>query len=60
MSGKKYDVIEAQSFVEWLNELEKPKIYLKESLLKLSIYTNYELDEYFVNRDFKLHKTSTN
>lgn len=56
MSGKKYDVVEAQSFVEWLNELQKPKIYLKESLQKLSRYTNDELDEYFVNRDYRLHE----
>jgi DNA repair photolyase len=55
MSGKKYDVVEAQSFVEWLNGLNKPKIYLKESLQKLSRYTNDELDEYFVNRDYRLH-----
>lgn len=55
MSGKKYDIIEAQSFVEWLNELEKPKIYIKESLSKLSTYTNEELDEYFVNRDYRLN-----
>jgi DNA repair photolyase len=56
MSGKKYDVVEAQSFVEWLNGLNKPKIYLKESLQKLSRYTNDELDEYFVNRDYRLHE----
>lgn len=56
MSGKKYDVVEAQTFVEWLNELQKPKIYLKESLQKLSRYTNDKLDEYFVNRDYRLHE----
>ena len=54
MSGKKYDVVEAQSFVEWLNELEKPKIYLKESLQKLSNYTNKELDSFFVERDYNI------
>jgi len=48
--------VEAQTFVEWLNELQKPKIYLKESLQKLSKYTNDELDEYFVNRDYRLHE----
>ena len=54
MSGKKYDVVEAQSFVEWLDELNKPKIYLKESLQKLSRYTNTELGDYFVERDYNL------
>ena len=53
-SGKKYDVVEAQGFIEWLNELEKPKIYLKESLQKLSLYTNAELDDYFVERDYNI------
>jgi DNA repair photolyase len=57
MSGKKYDVVEAQSFIEWLNGLNQPKIYLKESLQKLSRYTNEELGEYFVNRDYKLHES---
>lgn len=60
MSGKKYDVVEAQTFVEWLNELEKPKIYLKDSLQKLSRYTNEELDEYFVNRNYNIFETSKN
>lgn len=55
-SGGKYDVVEAQGFVEWLNELQKPKIYLKESLQKLSRYTNSELDEYFVERDYNIFK----
>lgn len=54
MAGKKYDVVEAQTFVEWLNELEQPKIYLKQSLQKLSRYTNAELDEYFVNSDYNI------
>lgn len=51
-SGKKFDVVEAQSFVEWLNEIQQPKIYLKESLQKLTRYTNKELDEYFVDTDY--------
>lgn len=54
MSGKKYDVVEAQSFVEWLNELEQPKIYLKESLQKLTRYRNEDLDDYFVGADYNL------
>jgi DNA repair photolyase len=56
MSGKKYDIVEAQTFVEWLDEIQGPKIYLKESLQKLSKYTNTELDEYFVERDYNLFK----
>lgn len=54
MSGKKYDIVEAQSFVEWLNELQEPKIYMKESLQKLTHYTNAELDEYFVEADYNI------
>jgi len=54
MSGKKYDVVEAQTFVEWLDGLQQPKIYLKESIQKLTRYTNSELDEYFVERDYNL------
>ena len=55
MSGKKYDVVEAQSFVEWLNDLSKqPKIYLKETLQELTHYTNEELDFNFVNRDYNM------
>lgn len=58
MSGKKYDIVEAQTFVQWLNELSDsnyPKIYLKESLQKLTRYTNEEQEVNFVNRDFNLH-----
>ncbi len=53
-SGKKYDIIEAQCFVEWLNEIMGPKIYLKKTLQNLSRYTNTELDEYFVEMDYNL------
>lgn len=58
MAGKKYDVVEGQTFVEWLNCLSDsnyPKFYLKESLQKLTRYTNEELEVNFVNRDFNLH-----
>lgn len=64
-SGKKYDVVEAQSFVEWLNELPQcnntghPKIYLKESLQKLTRYRNEELDSFFVTRDYNIFKLNT-
>lgn len=55
MSGKKYDVVEAQTFVEQLNSIaEMPKIYLKESLQKLTHYTNGELDINFVNSDYNI------
>jgi DNA repair photolyase len=58
MSGRKYDVVEAQTFVEWLNELEGPKIYMKQSLQKLTHYTNVELDEYFVESDYNIFKNN--
>lgn len=53
-SGKKYDVIDAQCFVEWLIDLNKTKIYLKESLQKLTRYTNSELEDCFVDRDYNI------
>jgi DNA repair photolyase len=58
MSWKKYDVVQAQTFVEWLNELERPKIYMKQSLQKLSRYTNAELNEYFVESDYNIFKNN--
>jgi len=51
-SGKKYDVVEGQTFVERLMELDNP-VYLKESLQKLTHYTNAD-SENFVERDFNL------
>jgi len=55
MSGKKYDIHDAQVFVEWLREIpEEPKIYIKESLQKLTRYTTEELDDNFVGRDYNL------
>ena len=57
MSGKKYDVYEAGTFVEWLNELiEEPKIYLKESIRKLTGYTPQDLGENFIERDYNLFR----
>ncbi|AHW58663.1 hypothetical protein SAMN05444285_106104 [Draconibacterium orientale] len=53
-SGGKYDVLESQNFVEWLNQIKQPKIYLKESLQKLSRYTNAELGNYFVESNYNL------
>lgn len=50
MSGKKYNVAEAQNFVKWLYGLNKPRIYLKESLQKLTGYSNDKLGYYFVNK----------
>lgn len=59
MSGKKYDQVEAQGFVEWLREIpEEPKIYLKESLQKLTRYTTEELDDNFVKRDYNMFKNN--
>lgn len=58
MSGKKYDQVDAQSFVEWLSDLPAmPKIYLKESLQKLTHYTNEELDVNFITSDYNLFKS---
>lgn len=55
MSGKKYDQVEAQGFVEWLREIsEEPKIYLKESLQKFTRYTTDQLDDNFVRRDYNI------
>lgn len=57
MSGKKYNVIDAQTFVEKLIELPgEPKIYLKESLQKLTGYNIGELLSNFVNRDYNIFK----
>lgn len=55
MSGKKYDIVDAQTFVEKLIELPgEPKIYLKESLQKLTGYNTGELLSNFVNRDYNM------
>lgn len=59
MSGKKYDILDAQIFVEWLSDLSdlhEAKIYLKESLQKLSRYTNQELGGNFVTADYNIFK----
>ena len=59
-SGKKYDVVEAQTFVEWLDnefDLTGTKIYLKESLQKLTHYRNSELGNHFVGRDYNIFNT---
>lgn len=57
MSGKKYDKVEAETFVEWLRELSgSPKIYLKDSLRKLIRYTSEELGDNFVERDYNIFK----
>lgn len=55
MSRKKYDLVDTQTFVEKLNELPgAPKIYLKESLQKLSNYHPYELPDNFVGKDYSM------
>lgn len=53
-SGKKYDIVEIQTFVEWLTEIDGPKIYLKESLQKKSGYKSSQLGRKFVDRDYNL------
>lgn len=58
MSRKKYDIVDAQTFVEHLTELPfEPKIYLKESLQELSNYHLEELPDNFVGRDYNLFKS---
>jgi DNA repair photolyase len=52
-SGKKYDVVEAQTFVEWLSEIGDNKVYIKESLQKLTGYDN-EWSYNFVERDYNM------
>lgn len=62
-SGRNYfhnDRMNAKKFVQWLRTLQKPKIYLKESLQKLSGYTNSELDEYFEGSDYSLFPNGKN
>lgn len=55
MSGKNYDQHKAQLFVEWLSDLRwEPKIYLKESIQKLTRYTTEELGDNFVDRDYNM------
>ncbi len=55
LSGGKYDIVEAQTFVEHLSELHvMPKIYLKESLQKLTRYSPNELGDNFVTRDYNM------
>lgn len=51
-SGKKYDIVDLQTFVEWLNELTGTKIYLKESLLKRSYYKLENLCDHFVDQNY--------
>ncbi len=51
-SGKKYSKEEGMQFIEWLSMMEN-KIYLKESLQKLTGYNN-DLADNFVNSDYNL------
>ena len=53
MSGKKYDVVEAQKFVEDLMKMKYCKFYIKESLTKLTGYTNKDSDN-FVSSNYNL------
>lgn len=54
-SGKNYNKLEAQEFIEWLIEnIDGPKVYLKESIQKLTGYTNKELDDFCVERDYNI------
>lgn len=51
-----YHSVRAETFVERLDKLKKPKIYMKESLQKLTGIKNSDLDEYFVEKDFNMFK----
>lgn len=55
-SGKKYDISEANCFIDWLVDLQKnnpdTRFYVKESLQKLVGKTNKQLG--FVERDYNL------
>jgi len=53
-SGKKYYATEARRFVEWVEDQDCNKVYLKESLQKLSGYSNDELSGKFVNRNYNI------
>ena len=55
MSGKIYNVFEAKSFVEALMKMKNNKFYLKESLRKLTGYSNEDSDN-FVGPDYSLFK----
>lgn len=54
--GKKYDTYKALKFIGWLNTLQGPKIYIKESLRKLTLCTNVESYKYFVEKDYDMFK----
>lgn len=57
LSGGHFDILDAQTFVEKLIDLETDsKIYMKESLQNLSKYTNEELDDKFITRQYNLFK----
>lgn len=53
-SGATYNTDEAREFVGWLYSLNKPKIYMKESLQKLTGITNRDNGCYFVDRDYNI------
>lgn len=55
-SGGTYNADEAREFVAWLYSLNKPKIYMKESLQKLTGITNRDNGYYFVDRDYNMFK----
>lgn len=60
LSGKVFDRFEACEFMWWLQDLkEKPKIYLKNSIVKVNGYTRSELGENFVDRDYNIFNPNT-
>lgn len=51
---KKYKIDEAKKFVEWLMNFNKPKIYLKQTLLEMSTYNFMQLRDNFVSYDYRM------
>jgi DNA repair photolyase len=59
-SGGVHNKDEALEFVGWLYSLNNPKIYMKESLQKLTGISNRDNGYYFVERDYNLFKEELN
>jgi len=55
MSGKKYDILDVQTFIEWCAENIDSPVYLKDSLIKRGMYSREELPlEKPVTRDYNI------
>lgn len=56
---KKYNLTEARDFVQWLTYLNRPKLYLKESLQRLLLCSNKNLNSNFVESNYSLFPSYT-